>query len=216
MCEALSVRLPVTGLVRWAASLGECGLGRALGVGVHDWAGLRLCRPAGARVRKVWAVDISARRSRVGVPPARPCCCARVVPAVVGATRVQFRVTACCAPLYSASVCVQRSPVALHASCACRGLPNLRPVTSHLHTSTPPSRVVMAAPGITEPAAPVHGAEVTNWKVVSPYKIYFRHALNSSIPLTLTYSVSTLHLPRSGRSPVPCLCMVLRHRPPAQ
>lgn len=54
----------------------------------------------------------------------------------------------------------------------------------------------MAAPGITEPAAPVVGAEVTNWKIVSPYKIYFRHALNSSIPLTLTYSVSASPRPR--------------------
>lgn len=38
-------------------------------------------------------------------------------------------------------------------------------------------------------AAPIPGAEMTKWKLVSPYKIYFRHALNSAIPATLVYSV---------------------------
>lgn len=45
--------------------------------------------------------------------------------------------------------------------------------------------VVMA-----EKAAPIHGAEVTKWTVASPYRIYFRHAMNSAVPLTVVYSFS--------------------------
>ena len=43
-----------------------------------------------------------------------------------------------------------------------------------------------------EKAAPIANAEMTNWKIVSPYRIYFRHALNSAVPMTVLYSVSTL------------------------
>lgn len=40
-----------------------------------------------------------------------------------------------------------------------------------------------------EKAAPIPGAEMTKWKIVSPYRIYFRHAINSAVPMTLIYSV---------------------------
>lgn len=40
-----------------------------------------------------------------------------------------------------------------------------------------------------EKAAPIHGAEMTKWTLASPYRIYFRHALNNAIPLTVVYSM---------------------------
>lgn len=39
-----------------------------------------------------------------------------------------------------------------------------------------------------EKAAPIHGAEMTKWTIGSPYRVYFRHALNSGVAVTLTYS----------------------------
>lgn len=39
--------------------------------------------------------------------------------------------------------------------------------------------------------APIHGVEITSQKIVSPYRLYFKHALGTALPVTFSYSLST-------------------------